>query len=83
MTYKVFSNGSALNASELNENLMQQAISVFANASARTLAIGSPVTGQFTFLTDTLSLEYWEITQWKAFSAGGGGGISEFLLMGA
>ncbi len=83
MAYKVFANGFPLQASELNINLMQQAIATFSSASARSTEILTPVIGQFTFLTDTQSLEYWDSTQWKAFSAGGGGGVSEFLLMGA
>jgi hypothetical protein len=53
VAYKVFTNGSTLQASELNENLMQQSTAVFSNAAARTAAITSPVEGQLTYLEDT------------------------------
>ncbi len=42
MTYKVFANGNPLQASEINENLMQQAIAVFTDATARDAAIAVP-----------------------------------------
>ena len=83
MPFKDFTAGAVLTAAEVDTYLMQQAISVFADSSARSSAIGTPVTGQFSWLTGTNSLEYWDGTQWKAFSSGGGGGVSEFLLMGA
>ena len=51
MSYKVFANGSPLQASELNLNLMQQAIAVFTDATARDAAIVAPVQGQFAYLT--------------------------------
>jgi hypothetical protein len=59
VAYKVFTNGSTLQASELNENLMQQSIAVFSNAAARTSAITSPVEGQVTYLEDSNSYQYW------------------------
>jgi hypothetical protein len=52
VAYKVFSNGSVLNASEINDNLMNQSVMVFSNAAARTAAITSPVEGMVTFLED-------------------------------
>jgi hypothetical protein len=52
VAYKVFTNGSTLQASELNENLMQQSTAVFSNAAARTAAIVSPLEGQLTYLED-------------------------------
>jgi len=56
VAYKVFTNGSVLQASEINDNLMKQAVSVFSNAAARTAAITSPVEGQMTYLEDTNEL---------------------------
>ena len=64
MAYKVFTNGSTLQASELNENLMQQSIAVFSNASARTAAITSPVEGQMTYLEDTNRYASWDGSAW-------------------
>jgi hypothetical protein len=64
MAYKVFTNGSTLQASELNENLMQQAVSTFSNAAARTAAITSPVQGQLTYLLDVNRYESWSGSAW-------------------
>lgn len=70
MAYKVFANGNPLLASELNDNLMQQVIAVFASSSARDATITSPVTGQFVFLTDTATLTYYTGSSWVAFTGG-------------
>jgi hypothetical protein len=64
VAYKVFTNGSTLQASELNENLMQQAVSTFSNAAARTAAITSPVEGQLTYLLDVDRYESWSGSAW-------------------
>jgi len=64
VAYKVFTNGSVLQASELNETLMQQSIATFSNAAARTAAITSPVEGQTTYLLDTDSMETWNGSAW-------------------
>ena len=64
MAYKVFTNGSTLQASELNENLMQQSIATFSNAAARTAAITSPVEGQTTYLLDDDRYDSWSGSAW-------------------
>jgi hypothetical protein len=64
VAYKVFTNGSTLQASELNENLMQQATAVFSNAAARTAAITSPVEGQLTYLEDVDLYAAWNGSSW-------------------
>lgn len=64
VAYKVFTNGSVLNASEVNDNLMKQAVAVFSNASARTAAITSPVEGQMTYLEDTNQYASWNGSAW-------------------
>jgi hypothetical protein len=64
VAYKVFTNGSVLQASELNENLMQQSTAVFSNAAARTAAITSPVEGQLTYLEDTNQYASWDGSAW-------------------
>jgi hypothetical protein len=64
VAYKVFTNGSTLQASELNENLMQQAVATFSNAAARTAAITSPVEGQMTYLEDTNQYASWNGSSW-------------------
>jgi len=64
VAYKVFTNGSVLQASELNENLMQQSTAVFSNAAARTAAITSPVEGQLSYLEDTNLYQHWNGSAW-------------------
>jgi hypothetical protein len=65
MSYKVFANGSPLQASELNLNLMQQAIAVFTDATARDAAIVAPVDGQFSYLTGTSNLTKYTGAAWE------------------
>lgn len=65
MAYKVFANGFALNASELNTYLMNQSVMVFANAAARTAAF-TPTEGMVTYLEDTNALEVYNGTAWVA-----------------
>ena len=64
MTYKVFANGNTLPASDLQTNLMQQVIAVFADATARDAAITSPVDGQFAYLTGTSALVNYNGAAW-------------------
>ncbi len=65
MTYKVFANGNPLQASEINLNLMQQAIAVFTDATAREAAIAVPVNGQFAYLTGTSNLTKYTGAAWE------------------
>jgi hypothetical protein len=62
VAYKVFTNGSVLNASEINDNLMNQSVMVFSNAAARTAAITSPVEGMLTWLEDVNRYEVYTTT---------------------
>jgi hypothetical protein len=64
VAYKIFTNGSTLQASEVNENLMQQSVATFSNAAARNAAIISPVEGQVTYLEDSGSYQYWDSSAW-------------------
>ena len=64
MAYKVFTNGSVLNASEVNDNLMNQAVITFTNSTARASAITSPVEGMVTYLADTDTYQFWNGTAW-------------------
>ncbi len=64
MPYKVFVNGFPLNASELNQYLMQQSIATFVDSTARSAAIETPTEGQFTYLTGSNVLQYWDGSAW-------------------
>ena len=66
MAYKVFANGNPLLASELNTNLMQQAIAVFLDATSRDAAITAPVEGQFAYLTASDELVKYNGSSWEA-----------------
>jgi hypothetical protein len=59
VAYKVFTNGSVLNASEINDNLMNQSVMVFSNSTARSAALTAPVEGMLTWLQDTNLYEYY------------------------
>jgi hypothetical protein len=64
VAYKVFTNGSVLQASEINDNLMRQSVMVFSNAAARTAAITSPVEGMLTWLEDLNRYESYNGSNW-------------------
>lgn len=64
MAYKVFTNGSVLNASDINDNLMRQSVMVFANAAARTAALTVPLEGMLTWLQDINQYEFYDGTAW-------------------
>lgn len=57
MAYKTFVNGFVLNASELNDYLMDQSVIVFASAASRASTLTSPTNGMVTYLADTGSIE--------------------------
>jgi hypothetical protein len=66
VAYKVFTNGSVLNASEMNEYLMNQSVITFSNSTARGSAITTPVEGMITYLEDTQTYESWDGAAWVA-----------------
>jgi len=67
MAYKVFSNGNALNASELNTYLMNQSVMVFASATARDAALTTPSEGMLVWLEDINKYVYYSGTAWVQF----------------
>jgi len=71
VAYKVFSNGSVLNASEINDNLMNQSVMVFSNSTARAAALTAPLEGMLTWLEDTNKYENYDGTNWVAFGSAG------------
>jgi len=62
--YKSWVDGDILTASDVNTYLMQQAVMVFADASARTSAIAAPSEGMVTYLTGTNVIEYYDGAAW-------------------
>jgi hypothetical protein len=70
VAYKVFTNGSVLQASEINDNLMRQSVMVFSNAAARTAAITSPIEGMLTWLEDVNRYEFYNGTAWVSDNTG-------------
>jgi hypothetical protein len=65
MSFKVFTNGSVLNASELNEFLMNQSVIAFSSSATRASAITSPVEGMLTYLEDVNTFQFWNGTAWQ------------------
>ena len=76
--FKEFVAGETLDQDEINDFLMQGML-VFAGTAARGSAIGTPVEGQFTFLTDTDTVEFYDGSDWVELSAGTS---FEFLVVG-
>jgi hypothetical protein len=65
MPFKTFTAGETLEASEVNDYLMEQSVMVFTDASARSSAI-TAAEGMVTYLTGTNSLEYYDGSSWVA-----------------
>ena len=57
---KVWGAGDVLAAADVNGYLMDQAVMVFADATARTAAIAAPTEGMVTYLSVTNALEYYD-----------------------
>lgn len=65
MAYKVFSNGSVLNASDINDYLMNQSVMVFSSSATRASALTAPVEGMLTWLQDSNRYQYYTGTAWQ------------------
>ena len=68
MAYKVFTNGSVLQASEINDNLMRQSVMVFSNAATRSAALTVPLEGMITWLEDVNAHQYYNGSDWVALT---------------
>jgi hypothetical protein len=66
---KTFVTGDVLTAADTNGYLMQ-GVWVFASAAARSAAVTSPQEGNFSFLKDTNSTEYYDGAAWVAVAGG-------------
>lgn len=76
--FKDFTTGEVLTAADVDGYLMQ-GIWVFANAAARTAAVTSPQEGNYSFLKDTNSTEYYTGSAWVAIGGGGGGKVLQVV----
>jgi hypothetical protein len=63
---QVFTAGEVLTAADVNGYLMDQAVMVFADATARTAAIAAPTEGMVTYLSDTNVLYLYDGSAWEA-----------------
>ena len=67
--FKTFTTGEVLTANDTNGYLMQGVL-VFASSAARASAITSPQEGQYSYLKDTNSTEYYDGAAWVAAPIG-------------
>jgi hypothetical protein len=64
--YREFQTGEVLTAANVNDFLMNQSVMVFADASARTTALSSPIEGMVSYLQDTNAVEVYDGSGWTA-----------------
>jgi hypothetical protein len=83
VAYKVFTNGSVLQASEINDNLMRQSVMVFTNAAARSAAITLPLEGMLTWLEDVNRYENYNGSAWVPAFESALVGTSTFTSVGS
>ncbi len=65
--FKVFAVGEVLTAADVNDYLMEQSISIFADSTARDAQITSPIEGQFCYLADSNVLQLYNGSSWANF----------------
>jgi len=73
--FKTFTTGEVLTAADTNGYLMQGVL-VFASSAARASAITSPQEGQYSYLKDTNSTEYYDGAAWTAAATGDVTGVT-------
>lgn len=61
---RTFVAGEVLTASNINSFLMSQVVAIFANASARDVAIPSPIQGNLVYLQDLDEVQKWNGSAW-------------------
>jgi hypothetical protein len=67
---RTFVAGEVLTASNINGFLMNQVCAIFADSSARSVAITSPTKGNITYLQDVDRLEKWNGSAWVPAAGG-------------
>jgi len=73
--FKTFTTGEVLTAADTNGYLMQGVL-VFASSAARASAITAPQEGQYSYLKDTNSTEYYDGAAWVAAATGDVTGVT-------
>lgn len=69
--YKDFTDGDILTATQVDTYLMQQAVMVFDNSTARTTALSGVIAeGMISYLKDTNAVEKYDGSSWSAIVAG-------------
>lgn len=63
-----FVNGQTLPASRVQDYLMNQAVMVFADSAARTMALPGPTAGMVTYLLSSNDLWFYNGTTWTLVS---------------
>jgi len=67
--FRTFVAGEVLDEGDINDFLMQGVL-VFGGTAARSSAVTAPVEGQFSFLTDTDTLEFYDGSAWVEYVGG-------------
>jgi len=65
--FKVFFFFLVLTAADVNDYLMEQSISIFADSTARDAQITSPIEGMFCYLADTNELQFYNGSAWAGY----------------
>jgi hypothetical protein len=73
--FKDFTTGEVLTAADVDGYLMQ-GVWVFASAAARSAAVTSPQEGNYSFLKDTNSTEYYDGSAWVSAAPAATGGLT-------
>ena len=69
--FKVFAVGEVLTAANVNDYLMEQSISIFADSTARDAQITSPIEGMFCYLADSNVLQFYNGSSWASYIGDG------------
>lgn len=78
--YRTFVSGEILTAANVQGYLADQAVMVFANASARDAAISSPADGMICYLEDTGYYQAYESSSWTNMITSGGAAATAAAL---
>lgn len=78
--YRTFVSGEILTAANVQGYLADQAVMVFANASARDSAISSPADGMICYLEDTGYYQAYESSSWTNMITSGGAAATAAAL---